>query len=76
MEIQQSNHPSLTPEEQHLNRLKQVIEQTTADGKLTQAEIDRIRAVVWSDGVISPEELEIVTKMVKEKIASGDLAIE
>jgi hypothetical protein len=77
MDIQHPNHSSLSPEEQqHLDQLKQVIEQAAKDGKLTQAEVEQIRAVVWSDGVISPEELELVTKLVKEKVASGDLLID
>ena len=77
MDIQHPNHPSLSPEEQqHLDQLKQVIEQAAQDGKLTQAEVEQIRAVVWSDGVVSPEELELVTKLVKEKVASGDLLID
>ncbi|NJO81132.1 MAG: hypothetical protein HC827_23280, partial [Cyanobacteria bacterium RM1_2_2] len=46
------------------------------DGKLTQVEIERIKAVVWSDKAVSPEELEVITKMVREKIASGELAVE
>lgn len=77
MEIHHPNHAALTVEEQQqLDRLKQVIEQVTADGKLTQVEIERIKAVVWSDKVVSPEELEVITKMVREKIASGELAVE
>lgn len=77
MDIQHPNRKELTSEEQQqLDRLKKVIEQATADGKLTQTEIERIKAVIWADGRISPEELAMVSELVKKKIASGDLAIE
>lgn len=76
MDIQPSPRANPISEDQHLDRLQRVIEQATADGKLTQLEINRIKSIVWSDGEVSPEELEMVNKLVKEKIASGELAIE
>lgn len=77
MEINRPGRSELTPEEQqHLERLKQIIEQATADGKLSKYEIDQIRGVIWSNGQVSPEELEIVTKLVKDKIASGELSVQ
>lgn len=77
MDIQPSPRANpISEDQQHLDRLQRVIEQATADGKLTQLEINRIKSIVWSDDEVSPEELEMVNKLVKEKIASGELAIE
>ena len=77
MEIQRPHHQTLTPEEQqHLERLRRVIEQAAADGKLTQFEVAQIKAIVWENGKVSPEEMQMVSELVSAKVAAGELAIE
>jgi hypothetical protein len=67
----------LTPEEQQeLNKLKQVVDKTMADGVLTQAERDEITAAIRADGKVTFEELEIVRRLVCDKVASGELQAE
>jgi hypothetical protein len=77
MEISRPNARELTPEElQDLEKLKVTIEKATADGKLTQYELDRIKAIAWSDNKILSEELELVRTLIREKIERGELEID
>ncbi len=67
----------LTPEEQQeLEKLRQVIEKSIADGVLTEAERDEITAAMKADGKVTFEELEIVRRLVSDKVASGELKAE
>jgi uncharacterized membrane protein YebE (DUF533 family) len=63
-----------TPEElQDLEKLKVLIEKAIADGKLSQQEMSAIKSQAWADGKITPEELELYTASILEKIRSGEL---
>ena len=68
---------ALTPEEQQeLENLHTVIEQAIADGVLTQAERDQITATMKADGKVTFEELEVIRKLVCDKVDSGELKAE
>jgi uncharacterized membrane protein YebE (DUF533 family) len=63
-----------TPEElQDLEKLKVLIEKAIADGKLSQQEMTAIKSQAWADGKVTPEELELYTDSILEKIRSGEL---
>lgn len=57
----------------HLEKLRSVIEQAIADGKVTAQEMQTIKAIIWSNGNVSAEELDLVRELIHEKVASGEL---
>lgn len=63
-------------EQQELDTLRQIIEQAIADGVLTQAERDAITATMRADGKVTFEELELVRRLVSDKVATGELNLE
>ena len=74
MEISTPQDKQPTPEElKELEKLKAIIEQATEDGKLTGAEFDRIKDAIRADKKVSFEELQLVRKLIDEKIESGEL---
>ena len=71
----ESHHEQARPIEdaRHLEKLRSVIERAIADGKLTAQEMQTIKAIIWSNGKVSPEELDLVRELIHEKVASGEL---
>lgn len=61
---------------QDLEKLRFVIEQAVADGKITKDELDQIKAIAWADGKITPQELELYSTLILQKIRSGELVWE
>lgn len=67
---------ALSPEEQQeLAKLQAVIEQATADGKLTQAERQQITATMRADGKVTYEELALIRQLISDKVAAGELIL-
>lgn len=64
-------HP--TEDAKHLEKLRSVIEQAIADGKVTAQEMQAIKAIIWSNGKVSAEELDLVRELIHEKVANGEL---
>ncbi|HHP7230150.1 MAG TPA: hypothetical protein ACFCUY_04750 [Xenococcaceae cyanobacterium] len=63
-----------TPEElKELEQLKAIIESATEDGKLTGVEFARIKDVIRADKKVTFEELQLVRKLIYEKIDRGEL---
>jgi hypothetical protein len=76
MDIKHPNAKTASPQElQDLEKLKAILEQATADGKLTKAESESIRHIIWENRKVTLQELELVQKLVWDKIQSGDLEI-
>ena len=74
MRISQSKDKEPTPKElQELEKLKGIIERIIADGKLTGIEFERIKAVIRADQKVSFEELQLVRKLIYDKIDNGEL---
>lgn len=77
MEISRPNAQALTPEEQQqLDQLKVVVEQVIADGVLTREERDRIVALMAADSKITPQELDLVRTLIREKAATGEVVLD
>lgn len=57
----------------HLEKLRSVIERAIADGKVTAQEMQAIKKIIWSNGKVSPEELDLVRELIHEKVANGEL---
>ena len=74
MKISRPNDKEPTPEElQELEKLKTMIEGAIEDGKLTGAEFDSIRDAMRADKKVTWEELQLVRKLIDDKIESGEL---
>lgn len=74
MEISHPNSQEPTPEELlDLEKLKVVIEQAIADGRLTQDEVSRIKTAAWADGKITVQELNLVRELVVQKMREGEI---
>jgi uncharacterized membrane protein YebE (DUF533 family) len=74
MESEFRNEPARPVEDtKHLEKLRSVIERAIADGKLTAQEMQTIKAIIWSNGKVSPEELDLVRELIHEKVAKGEL---
>jgi hypothetical protein len=77
MKIERPNTPDLSPgEAKELEHLKQVIERAIADGVITKAERDNINAIMWADKKVTPQELDLLRTMIREKVAAGDLILD
>jgi uncharacterized membrane protein YebE (DUF533 family) len=63
-------------EQQELDNLRQIVERAIADGVLTQDERDAITAAMRADGKVTFEELDLVRKLVSDKVAAGELKTE
>lgn len=76
MEISRPNAQELTPQElQDLEKLKAVIERAVADGRISPDEIKSIKATMWSDHKITPQELDLMRTLVTQKIESDELEL-
>lgn len=74
MKISQPKDKEPTPEErQELEKLKVLIERVVADGKLMGTEFERIKAAIRADQKVSFEELQLVRKLIYDKIDNGEL---
>lgn len=73
------NHPDAKPpsfeELKDLEKLEAIIERATADGRLTEAEMQTIKEVIREDGKITPQELDLVQRLIYEKLQSGELGM-
>jgi len=63
-------------EQQELAKLQAVIQQATADGKLTQAERQQITATMRADGKVTYEELALIRQLISDKVAAGELTLD
>ncbi|MBF2075122.1 MAG: hypothetical protein IGS50_15375 [Synechococcales cyanobacterium C42_A2020_086] len=76
MDIQHPNSaPASAGELKNLAKLKAAVEKAVADGVLTQDEEQRIKAIAWEDGKITPEELHIVQTLIWDKLQQGELEL-
>lgn len=74
MKIERSGQSELTPEEQaHLSKLRKLVEDALADGKISQAEIQAIRALIHADKKVTFEELEVINNTVKQVLGDAVL---
>ncbi|HIK55368.1 MAG TPA: hypothetical protein IGS37_09415 [Synechococcales cyanobacterium M55_K2018_004] len=77
MEVHYPNKKDLTAEEQRqLQHMKEVIERAIADGVLTSQELDRIYGVLQTDRHLTPQEMELIETLVRDKVDQGELVFE
>jgi uncharacterized membrane protein YebE (DUF533 family) len=74
MQVERPDQHDLSPEEQaHLAKLKQMVEAALADGKVSQAEIQTIRAYIHADHKVTVDELRTIHDTVQELLGEGTL---
>ena len=74
MKVERPNQRNLTPEEQaHLAKLKQMVEAALTDGKVSQDEIQNIRAYIHADHKVTVDELRTINTTVRELLGEGVL---
>ncbi|WP_088892438.1 hypothetical protein [Leptolyngbya ohadii] len=76
MEIERPNSSPLTEDDlQHLEKLEALLGKSIADGVITRQELNAIKVQIAANGKVMIEELDLVRKFIREKIANGELAI-
>lgn len=61
---------------EHLKRLRQLVEGAIADGKLSNTEMNDIRAALFADGKLTLEEMEVVRDTMKAYLGEKPLEFE
>lgn len=76
MKMERFNASPLSFQEiQDLDKLKLLIQQAVADGKVTKAELESIKAAIAADGKVSFEELELCQQLIWSKVQNGELEV-
>jgi uncharacterized membrane protein YebE (DUF533 family) len=74
MKVERPNQRDLTPEEQaHLAKLRQMVEAALADGKISQDEIQNIRAYIHADRKVTVDELRTINTTIRDLLGDGNL---
>ncbi len=74
MKVSRPHDRELTPEEiKDLEKLKELVRNALADGKLSEEEIETIRAAALLDGKITLEELHAVKDTIREVLGQAEL---
>ncbi|MBZ8178876.1 hypothetical protein [Oscillatoria salina] len=77
MKIERFNQKDLSPEEKvQLEKLKILMKNATANGKISKDELEYIRIAMWAHKNISLAELKLYRKLILDKIDSGELEMD
>ncbi|MEC4891767.1 MAG: hypothetical protein SAL07_00065 [Oscillatoria sp. PMC 1051.18] len=77
MKIERFNQKDLSPEEKvQLEKLKVLMKNATANGKISKDELEYIRIAMWANKNISFAELKLYRKLILDKIDSGELEMD
>ena len=74
MQVEHSNQRDLTPEEHvHLAKLRTLVQDCLADGKLSETEISSIRALIHADHKVTLEELQTIRATIHDALGNAFL---
>ena len=77
MEVSYPSSQEPTPEElKELEKLRAIIERSTADGVLTKGERETISAAIYADKKVTRQEMEILRTLIQEKVATGEIKLD
>jgi len=77
MKVERPNPSDLTPEEKaHLEKLRKMVQDALADGKVSQNEIQAIRALIHADHKVTVEELRTLHETTQELLGDAILEFE
>lgn len=75
MKVERPNDRNLTPEEQaHLEKLRQIVQQAMANGRLSQDEMQAIQTYINADKKVTIQELQTIRQTIRESL--GDASLE
>lgn len=57
----------------HLAHLRSLVQRVMADGKISHEEAQQLRAALFADGQLTPDELEVVRKTMRETLGDNPL---
>ncbi|MGI0483437.1 hypothetical protein ACN4EE_21975 [Geminocystis sp. CENA526] len=58
-----------------INKLKKMIENALADGRLSRAESEMIKRAIYEDNVVTPEEAQLWREL-QQKVTDGEVILE
>ena len=74
MQVERPNQQDLTQEEQaHLAKLRQMVEDALADGRLSQNELQGIKTFINADHKVTVDELRTIKTTVRELLGEGTI---
>ncbi|MGD1905947.1 MAG: hypothetical protein ACFB0C_08140 [Leptolyngbyaceae cyanobacterium] len=69
-----SRHTAQSPDDpEHLSDLRSLVQRVMADGKISRQEAQQLRAALFADGQLTPDELEVVRKAMRENLGDNPL---
>lgn len=58
---------------EHLSSLRALVQRVMADGKISREEAQQLRAALFADGQLTPDELEVVRKAMRSHLGDNPL---
>lgn len=58
-----------------INKLKKMIENALADGRLSRAESDMIKKAIYEDNIVTPQEAQLWREL-QQKVTDGEVILE
>ncbi|WP_017293049.1 hypothetical protein [Geminocystis herdmanii] len=58
-----------------INKLKKIIENALADGRLSRAESEMIKKTIYEDNIVTPEEAQLWREL-QQKVTDGEIILE
>ncbi|MBL1211533.1 hypothetical protein [Geminocystis sp. GBBB08] len=58
-----------------INKIKKIIDNALADGKLSRAESDMIKKAIYQDNIVTPEEAQLWREL-QQKVTDGEILLE
>ncbi|BAQ64527.1 hypothetical protein [Geminocystis sp. NIES-3709] len=58
-----------------INKIKKIINNALADGRLSRAESEMIKKAIYQDNIVTPEEVQLWREL-QEKVAEGEILLD
>ncbi|WP_008317899.1 hypothetical protein [Leptolyngbya sp. PCC 6406] len=62
-----------TDDSAHLSNLRSLVQRVMADGKISREEAKQLRTALFADGQLTPDELDVVRKAMREYLGDEPL---
>ncbi len=62
-----------TDDPAHLSNLRSLVQRVMADGKISREEAKQLRTALFADGQLTPDELDVVRKAMREHLGDEPL---
>lgn len=71
-----SSDSPLQDDPHHLANLRSLVERVMADGKISPAEANELRAALIADGQITPDEVDVIRTVIRAQLGDRHLEFE